>query len=1499
MPKDWKIHSCDVDWTERYHGSCGALKAAAQNEEVIVPPGGVYIRSKRMNTYYRVTCEEPKLVLKRKKVKRKDRRKKTERKSSRSHRHKNYLRQSLPIIKAAENYFDLLKTALHEASLKDTVQSEKAISAKQLHSPRALADQRNGDISQWAHSIIDAGTQIQNSRKGRYHPWDAGSAFLQLAIQRWQRGEMPLDLHEAKIHAYMDKSTMILKPAREQWSEAQFADAKLYANTARFMCHRLGGKPLHMLLVGPSASGKTFSQSALLQQLLPEASIGGRSEEPLRGTPHEQPLHNPVVFISIDGENVREVERVDDDAPYDVIKIAEKLATCSKKFKSTLRTTLQRMGFNTVEPTVHIKRMRKSISHMIRVNAASASQSSLFRVAGVSPLPATPEDDDSDSDESMHETFPPRSPFSPRSPRSMKGPRRSAHTMKRLRSKKLMRSPKRSNSGRSRNSDQIKFSLLSVTWQNRVAGGSWEYYSPENSNLLTAAYRNGSKTVDLGRWMVDLRLMSQKSKDEHEFGQVRALNHRGNPLPRLDARAIGAMQELEQMQRDDEQQVFRPCVFKIVYVYASYQHTCAAGAERAIRLRKAPPTRGSWMHGVLGIKNALNARYERKDWESFFDNESEFVIVDNQFGYLKQPLLFLSLPASVTVEAKIHKGLTQSFIFANQAMKKEPLFETASGLLTTMEYNQISEIDANSPKVVRISVFGKNDHGQLGLGHKRNVGKYVLGIDRDRFGWPTHVVNVAVGAFHTLLSTTSGAVYGFGSNKYGELGMQKQCKMLTSPTRVEGLRIGRYHALAAGEHTSFVGTETGLHSAGRTFGGLLGCDTNVERRTTFAPCDGLQGMAVLQVCCGQMHSVALVQHTSSGLGSVWGCGAAPFVQPTKSSGASTDFRFVKFRPAVFDINGADTSGVANITRITCGSDRTLVLDKRDNLWLSFHRSAARAGSNHAKVPFTKVSVPTWRKSERISFIDSQLQKTLAVTTYEPRGVLSVHKSRVARLEDTIGVDGSGVESAHCHSMRTFILAKSGLLYSTEEADGKQSVKSYKPMLFSKRDSSKVQMRVRHPPSCQVSNGCTASHSVILERQPVSIELFRKQRRELHRANSQLLASISTNRRAIRKAATHGAANWVSSRYGQLGSCKSGTCEVLPLASVMPWLQIQCNANEKRVLRFLARVAPSIDDTVFQRSRETVVQAYSNHRKHIRTRAYEITTRGKDVAMIRASSADASWLRLSTQDGWVPLRRAQLQDLCSEFPAMFLKPGVAPQKVTPNHAKSADMTELQFLASQKGMWARYGDKNGHVPEISRSQWYYCPNWKAPKNDQLPQLVGAKCISTQAEDVDKIRHSIDKVKYLRVEREDNHFWDLLSPEQLKDIQHSSPSLFAEREGVDSTSRGTDGGSWCYRSAMSNKLLRVGILLTDDTRSFLASYGGATLSPAASVNTDYSGVQSPGTSTIRSASTLRSLGSQSPAAAATDASAQTDSAKDTLGLNSLGSINDSSDDDDCLDV
>lgn len=146
------------------------------------------------------------------------------------------------------------------------------------------------------------------------------------------------------------------------------------------------------------------------------------------------------------------------------------------------------------------------------------------------------------------------------------------------------------------------------------------------------------------------------------------------------------------------------------------------------------------------------------------------------------------------------------------------------------------------------------------------------------------------------------------------------------------------------------------------------------------------------------------------------------------------------------------------------------------------------------------------------------------------------------------------------------------------------------------------------------------------------------------------ANIAKHRSDFREVAIHGAANWVHSRYGQLSTSKSGACEVVSLASAMPWLQIQSSEHERRALQFLSRVATGTDDTIFQRCRDIVIQAYTRHKKHIRTRTYQVTSRGKDVALIRTSSLDSRWLRILTADRqWVPLRNTQMEDLCSRFP----------------------------------------------------------------------------------------------------------------------------------------------------------------------------------------------------------------------------------------------------------
>ena len=87
-----------------------------------------------------------------------------------------------------------------------------------------------------------------------------------------------------------------------------------------------------------------------------------------------------------------------------------------------------------------------------------------------------------------------------------------------------------------------------------------------------------------------------------------------------------------------------------------------------------------------------------------------------------------------------------------------------------------------------------------------------------------------------------------------------------------------------------------------------------------------------------------------------------------------------------------------------------------------------------------------------------------------------------------------------------------------------------------------------------------------------------------------------------------------------------------------------------------------------------------------------------------------------------------------------------------------------------------------------------------------------------DVDKIRHSLHLVKYLRVENPRRHYWDLLSAAQIEDIQQEKPYLFVKRTQSKSRSKRRLHGTWMLKDLP----LRVGILLTQDTRSFLASFG-----------------------------------------------------------------------------
>lgn len=135
------------------------------------------------------------------------------------------------------------------------------------------------------------------------------------------------------------------------------------------------------------------------------------------------------------------------------------------------------------------------------------------------------------------------------------------------------------------------------------------------------------------------------------------------------------------------------------------------------------------------------------------------------------------------------------------------------------------------------------------------------------------MTQIAAGASHSLVITSTGQLYAFGRNLYGELGSVTHNGTVEpnpTPTLV-GLpgATGPVTEVAAGESYSLVVTSTGqLYAFGENFYGQLGnpTDNEVEPRKahptpTLVSLPGATGQ-VTQVAAGAFHALALSVHKS-------------------------------------------------------------------------------------------------------------------------------------------------------------------------------------------------------------------------------------------------------------------------------------------------------------------------------------------------------------------------------------------------------------------------------------------------------------------------------------------------------------------------------------------------------------------------------------------------------------------------------------------------------------
>lgn len=138
----------------------------------------------------------------------------------------------------------------------------------------------------------------------------------------------------------------------------------------------------------------------------------------------------------------------------------------------------------------------------------------------------------------------------------------------------------------------------------------------------------------------------------------------------------------------------------------------------------------------------------------------------------------------------------------------------------------------------RVYSCGSNHFKKLGFNHRRFLDK--------NFHTPIliqalqHLVidKIAAGKFHSLCLTTTGQLYGFGSNVFQQLDNKIICSE-NSPSLLDGLRDKIITNLSAGDnHALCLDKEGKLYSFGNDCGGVLGRDADIESKEVTIPRSG-------------------------------------------------------------------------------------------------------------------------------------------------------------------------------------------------------------------------------------------------------------------------------------------------------------------------------------------------------------------------------------------------------------------------------------------------------------------------------------------------------------------------------------------------------------------------------------------------------------------------------------------------------------------------------------
>ncbi|XP_063526636.1 probable E3 ubiquitin-protein ligase HERC4 isoform X7 [Pongo pygmaeus] len=204
------------------------------------------------------------------------------------------------------------------------------------------------------------------------------------------------------------------------------------------------------------------------------------------------------------------------------------------------------------------------------------------------------------------------------------------------------------------------------------------------------------------------------------------------------------------------------------------------------------------------------------------------------------------LPKIMCVDSlvRICSGLSYGRIRNIKSLSDIQIVQVACGYYHSLALSKASEVFC----------WGQNKYGQLGLGTdcKKQTSPQLL---KSLLGIP--FMQVAAGGAHSFVLTLSGAIFGWGRNKFGQLGLNDENDRYV-PNLLKSLRSQKIVYICCGEdHTAALTKEGGVFTFGAGGYGQLGHNSTsheINPRKVFE----LMGSIVTQIACGRQHTSAFV-----------------------------------------------------------------------------------------------------------------------------------------------------------------------------------------------------------------------------------------------------------------------------------------------------------------------------------------------------------------------------------------------------------------------------------------------------------------------------------------------------------------------------------------------------------------------------------------------------------------------------------------------------------------